>query len=180
MQKNFFSNTYKRKKTSPKKQILEYKCKCCGSNFHTQGRYLKLGQEYTDYCSNCRKICYMCCYRHGGKGNTCSSYCANRYKKLRWAWKLRSNKALITLDRHLRDFKLDAIDTGILKTVYGKEAIYIQERSNEIRKAMLRMQNRSMMNNIEDKLIFKDGSWIHKKTFYIFKDQFYFWPVEKI
>lgn len=169
MQRKFFSSSYKlqKKETTPKKNI-NFQCRCCKKEFRSQGRFINKGGQYIEYCSDCRKICYMCSCRHGGKGNACSKFCSDRYKKLRWVWKLKSKKALSTLDRHLREFKLEAIDTDILKEVLGKETIYIQQRSKAISKSMLSLQHKFKIISEDEKLIVNDHHWIDKNTFYIY------------
>jgi hypothetical protein len=173
MKKNYFKNTYKRKKVKRKsiRNSYEYECKCCRKPFKSQGRFSKLDIKYRDYCSDCRKICFMCRCRHGNRGNTCSKYCADRYKKLCWHWK--SNNSINTktkLDAILSKFNLSLINKDVLRPLFELEILSIQERCNDISNAMFKIQGRRKLINDDSELHLDETYSIDKNTFYLYKD----------
>lgn len=182
MKKNYFKNTYKRKKVKRKsiRNSYEYECKCCRKPFKSQGRFSKLDIKYRDYCTDCRKICFMCRCRHGNRGNTCSKFCADRYKKLCWHWK--SNNSINTktkLDAILSKFDLSLINKNLLRPLFGAETMFIQKRCKDISIAMFKIQDIRKLISKDKKIIYDQNFWIDKCNFYLSNDYKHFNPIEK-
>jgi hypothetical protein len=171
MTREYFKNPYRRKKkTISTTKSYEFECRCCKQLFISQGRFSNKDVRYKHYCSACRKVCLMCRCRHGNRGNTCSKYCADRYKKLCWHWKLNNPKNTKTkLNTILSEFNLSLINKDILRPLFGIETIYIQSRSIEIKKTMLLLQDMKKINSTGNKLIINPSLYLYKNTFYLFK-----------
>jgi len=180
MSRNFFKNDYYRKK--PKKKVskldtrdTKFKCKCCKNSFKTQARFSNHDKKYRNYCSECRKVCYMCRSRHGGRGNTCTKYCADRYKKLKWQWKKKTkHKEFSALDKKLKNFTLHSINENVLKVIFGAETKFIQERSKAIATSMEMIQSKTNLTSDRNKLYLSSDY----PDYYIDKESFYLRTIE--
>ena len=173
MSKNYFKNTYRRKKVIREsiRNSYEYECKCCRKPFKSQGRFSKLDIKYRDYCSECRNICFMCRCRHGGRGNTCSKYCTDRYKKLCWHWKSYNPKnTKEKLDFMLLKFNLNLINKDVLRSLFKLEIQSIRERCKDISNAMFKIQGRRKLINDDSELHLDGTFYIDKNTFYLYTD----------
>lgn len=181
MSKNYFKNTYRRKKVIREsiRNSYEYECKCCRKPFKSQGRFSKLDIKYRDYCSDCRKICFMCRCRHGGRGNTCSKYCADRYKKIFWHWKLNNPKnTKENLDEILSKFNLSLINKDVLRPLFGAETMFIQKRCKDISIAMFKIQDRRKLKSDGSKLLLEQNLLIDKDTFYLYQGTYSIGKIE--
>jgi hypothetical protein len=178
MSKKYFNNDYCRKKPKTRakqhvKKPIKFWCKCCKEKFNTQARFSNSDNKYIDYCSNCRKVCFVCRCRHGGRGNTCSKFCADRYKKLCWQWKLHdASYTKKKLDSILCNFDLHLINTKILIPIYESKTTYIQRRCNSIDETLLKLQDHTKLESIGEKLILDEHLYINKNDFRLYKDSF--------
>lgn len=181
MSKNNFKNTYRRKKVIREsiRNSYEYECKCCRKLFKSQGRFSKLDINYRDYCSDCRKICFLCRCRHGNRGNTCSKYCADRYKKLCWHWKLNNPKnTKEKLDAILSKFNLSLINKHVLRPLFRLEILRIQKRCKDISIAMFKIQDRRKLKSDGSGLLLEKNLLIDKDTFYLYQGTYSFGKIE--
>ncbi len=185
MSKKYFSNDYYREKPKtraiqPVKKPTTFRCKCCKVKFSTQARFSNSDNKYIDYCSNCRKVCFICRCRHGGRGNTCSKFCADRYKTLRWHWKLyNASSSKKKLDSILSNFDLSLINKDILELLYKKENTIIQNRCKDISETMSKLQDNKKLKSIDEKLIIDKHLYIDKKNFYLYRDSVRLQQIEK-
>lgn len=174
MSKNYFKNDYYRKKTKKKVPKLDskqttFECRCCKNSFKTQARFSNHDEKYQNYCSSCRKVCYICRCRHGGRGKTCSKYCADRYKKLRWLSK-NKNSSLIALDKKLKKFDLKSLNRKHLLEIYGDNYTDLIWRSQQIVNAMDKLQDSKKLISVNDRLYLPNG-YINKKDFKVYSTE---------
>jgi len=181
--KKYFKVKRVRQKNTKKKVTRPiYICFCCNINFHSQKRFSKKNEKYRNYCKDCRKICFICLCRHGRQGKTCSSYCTNKYKSLKLCWeKLNPTKSVKTLENILSKFQLEKLDKDCLRKVYSDSKIAnLQQKSSQIRAAMLRLQDIYKLESESHKLSFQENGFIHKLTFEVHINSKNYKPIEKI
>ncbi|MFA7327189.1 MAG: hypothetical protein WC121_11025 [Candidatus Kapaibacterium sp.] len=122
----------------------------------------------------------MCRCRHGGRGNTCTKYCADRYKILRWAWKKQhSSESLNKLDKLLAKYDLTSIHYEILKPLFGLGTTFIQNRCKGISEFMMVLQDHRKLESIGGKLIIDEDLYIDKNNFYLYENSIRLQPIEK-
>lgn len=143
-------------------------CMCCKTEFESQKRFSRRDKKYRNYCPNCRKICYLCLCRHGSQGDTCSQYCSNRYRSIKFKWKkLNPKRDIQYLENALKGFHLNRIEDEILEylfTVGFYESI--KNHSYVIRDKMIALQDSIRVENIGDSLCFNNYK-IEKNIFFV-------------
>ena len=181
MTREYFKNPYRRKKkTISSTKSYEFECRCCKQLFISQGRFSNKDVRYKHYCSTCRKVCFMCRCRHGGRGNTCSKYCADKYKILCWHWKLyNTSSSKKKLDAILTNFDLNMINMNILKPLFGLGTTFIKNRCKGISEFMIVLQDHRKLESIGEKLIIDGHLYIDKNNFYLYKNSIRLQPIEK-